>query len=487
MRSSSLNLPPSIGLLRSAHHRLSSSASTITRLDFCSPLKESIIQKNGLYPRRYLVRPRCFSEVSFDDWVMDDMPMDYVVSSSDDEGSDSEILLTPLNDVDMPSFKKQFVTSEDALTATAHRITYGFVTNMGLITFLILLLALVDWCAWKIVRLPLKPFYFTRPFIISGLLVASAGYICIPLLKKFKICKNIETQVPVRRSKKRTPTMGGLFLVPIGVAVATYMAGISSTEVSGAVIATSALAAIGLLDDSLVLMKDNKFGLSSQARFFLEVAVAVLFSFWLDSSAISSPYGMKMLLVPLPEPLGLVNLGKCYLLLSSVCFVSMGYGVNLTDGLDGLAAGTSALAFIGMSIAVLPINPNLSVFGASMAGACVGFLLHNQYHASVFMGNIGSLALGGALAAMASCTGMFFPLFIASGIFVLESLSAFIQVLSFKMNKLFHGTRTQLFRVLPLHYVLLLYRIREPLIVAGAYVISFGLSLLAGYVGLLSA
>lgn len=439
------------------------------------------------------------SEVSFDDWVMDDMSNDYLVSSSDDEGSDSEILLTPLNDVDMPTVRKQFVSSEDALTTTAHRlvvlgkrhkkyrISYGFLTNMGLITFLILLLALVDWCAWRIVRLPLEPFYFMRPFITSGLLVASAGYICIPLLKRFNMCKSIDKQVPVRRSKKRIPTMGGLFFVPIGVAVATFMAGFSSAEVSGAVIATSALAAVGLLDDALVLIKDTNFGVSSQTRFFLEVAIAVLFSFWLDSTSISSPYGMKMLLVPLPEPLGLVNLGKCYLLLSSVCFVSMGYGVNLTDGLDGLAAGTAALAFIGMSIAVLPINSKLSVFGASMAGACVGFLLHNRYHASVFMGNIGSLALGGALAAMASCTGMFFPLFIASGIFVLESLSAFIQVVSYKTSKYFDGTQTQLFRVLPLHYVLLLYRIREPLIVSGAYVISFVLAMLAGYVGLLSA
>lgn len=73
-------------------------------------------------------------------------------------------------------------------------------------------------------------------------------------------------------------------------------------------------------------------------------------------------------------------------------------------------------------------SPDLAVFGASMAGACVGFLLHNRYKASVFMGDTGSLALGGALAAMAGCTGMFFPLFISSGIFVLEALSVIMQV-----------------------------------------------------------
>lgn len=77
---------------------------------------------------------------------------------------------------------------------------------------------------------------------------------------------------------------------------------------------------------------------------------------------------------------------------------------------------------------VLHSKPGLAIFGASMAGACVGFLLHNRYRASVFMGDTGSLALGGALAAMAACTGMFFPLFISSGIFVMEAASVIIQV-----------------------------------------------------------
>lgn len=81
-----------------------------------------------------------------------------------------------------------------------------------------------------------------------------------------------------------------------------------------------------------------------------------------------------------------------------------------------------------MTLTVLFLKADLAIFGASMAGACVGFLFHNRYKASIFMGDTGSLALGGALAAMASCTGMFFPLFIASGIFVIEVLSVIMQV-----------------------------------------------------------
>ncbi|MFS7900867.1 putative phospho-N-acetylmuramoyl-pentapeptide-transferase [Helianthus anomalus] len=130
------------------------------------------------------------------------------------------------------------------------------------------------------------------------------------------------------------------------------------------------------------------------------------------------------MVVPLPQPLGLVCTGGSYVLLTLFCFVSKANGMELTDGLDGLAGGTAALAFIGMSITVLLICSDLAVFGA---GACVGFLFHNRYKASVFMGDTGTLALGGALSAMAASTGMFFPLLISSGVIVLEALSVLLQ------------------------------------------------------------
>lgn len=127
----------------------------------------------------------------------------------------------------------------------------------------------------------------------------------------------------------------------------------------------------------------------------------------------------------------------------------MSNAVNLTDGLDGLAGGTASIAFLAMAIAVLPVYPGsilvahmflfcsdwklscvsaLAVFGIAFSGACVGFLVHNRPKASVFMGDTGSLALGGALAAMASVSGMFLPLFIASFVFVVETVSVVLQV-----------------------------------------------------------
>lgn len=192
-------------------------------------------------------------------------------------------------------------------------------------------------------------------------------------------------------------------------------------------------------------------------------------------------------MIPLPPPYGLVHLGKCYPLLTLICFVAMPYGVHFTDGADGLVGGVSALAFVGMSIAVLPICSELAIFGASMAGASVGFLFHNRYKASILLGDVGSLGLGGALSAMAACTGMFFPLFISSGVFILEALSVVLQVIVLKATIRRKGAARLISRVAPLHQQLKLYGLKVPLIVAIAYVVSSILAMLAGYIGLVSA
>ncbi|KAH6773539.1 translocase 11 [Perilla frutescens var. frutescens] len=374
---------------------------------------------------------------SFGDWGNSE----YMFSSSEGDDSDGDVFLQPITDVDLPTSKERLLPSDDSITVTAHRLAtlgsprkrrktvYGILNNVGLMVFSTFLLLLVDLCAWRIVRLPLAPFYLMRPFLISAVLVSCAGYICVPLFRMFNMRSMVRKRAPSQHSsKKGTPTMGGLYFVPIGLLVAEAVLKFSSIEVSGAAAVTMAFAAIGLLDDFLSIRYKND-GLSGWIRILLEAAIGAWFSYWLCTTDISTPYNMKTV-VPLPGPLGLICLGKFYPVLTSFCFVSMANGVNLTDGLDGLAAGTAALAFIGMSIVVLPICSDLSIFGAAMAGACVGFLFQNQHKASIFMGDTGALALGGALAAMASCTGMFFPLFISSGIYVVEALSVIIQLTS---------------------------------------------------------
>ncbi|CAA0832335.1 Phospho-N-acetylmuramoyl-pentapeptide-transferasehomolog [Striga hermonthica] len=436
---------------------------------------------------------------SFDDnWGENGGPVEYMYSSSDGESSDEETILQPITDVDLPISKERFLPADDYITVAAHRFAtlgrtrtkrktlYGILNNLGLISFSIFLLLLVDQCAWRIVRLPLAPFYLMRPFMISMISVSCVGYICVPLFHMLKIRSMVRKQGHIRHpSKKGTPTMGGLYFVPTGLVVAQFVLSFSSIEVSGVAIATIAFAAIGLLDDYLRI-KNIKDGLCAWVRVSLEVAVGMCFCYWLYRTDVSTPYGMKMV-VPLPAPIGLVCLGKFYPILSVLCFVSMANGMNITNGLDGLAAGTGALAFLGMSIVVLPICSDLSIFGASMAGACVGFLSQNRYKASIFMGEAGALALGGALAAMASCTGMFLPLFISSGIFLLEALSVIMQASFSKTTKYFRPRGYRLFRGAPLHHHLELCGIKEPTIVAVSYVIASVLILYGAYVGLSSA
>ena len=143
-----------------------------------------------------------------------------------------------------------------------------------------MLLLFVDWCAWRIVRLPLKPFYLMRPFCISAVLVSCAGYVCVPLLRIMKIGAIIRKEGPAKHSsKKGTPTMGGLFFIPIGIVVAEVLVGFSSIEVSGAAAVTLIFAAIGLLDDILSLIKNHNYGLSSWIRILLEVKFVFLPTF----------------------------------------------------------------------------------------------------------------------------------------------------------------------------------------------------------------
>ncbi|RDX62944.1 Phospho-N-acetylmuramoyl-pentapeptide-transferase-like protein, partial [Mucuna pruriens] len=367
-----------------------------------------VIQQYKCCALRNVVPTRAFDGDSFDipmfdDWNADESSSAYVFSS-DGEDSDGEVFLTPVNDVDLPSVS---ASNSDALTVAAHRFAtlgrgrtkprqswkcisiidnlvlgslschllllnpykfsfhlcdamvtqfrtkLGFFITLGLITVLTLLHLYVDWCAWRIVRLPLSPFYLTRPFLISAILVSVAGYVCVPIFRHFKIIHVIKQQGPARHSmKKRTPTLGGLLFIPFGIIVTHVFAGSSSIEVSGASGVTIAFAAVGLLSDVLSLTKNHWRSLPALTEILLEVAVGTWFSFWLDITSISSPYGMKMLV---PLPLGLVYLGRYYQFLTSFCFVSMGHGVKITDTLDGLAGGTAALAFTGMSIAVLPI------------------------------------------------------------------------------------------------------------------------------------
>ncbi|KAH0467656.1 hypothetical protein IEQ34_002689 [Dendrobium chrysotoxum] len=442
------------------------------------------------------------------------------ICGNEDDDRNSNVLVYQSSHIDLKEQKEKIDFSLSAaaqifrtVILRKRRIPGGVLMNAGLITSLVVFLLAIDWSLWRNARLPLEPFYFSRPFLISAALSGFAGWLYIPIVDKMKIHQILREEGPrTHSSKKGTPTMGGLFFIPIGIAVASKMSNYNSWLVSGSILATLSFAAIGLIDDLLSCIKSHNYGLPGWIKFSLQVAVGACFSFWLDSVHTSMPYDMLMFLmiahvkrafifffltsanpkmyrklsVHLPQPFGLVYLGKYYLTLTTFCFAAMGNGVNLTDGLDGLAGGVAAWAFIGMSIAILAISPDLAVLGASMAGACVGFLFHNRYKASIFMGDTGSLGLGGALATMACCTGMFLPLFISSGVFVMEVLSVILQVLFMKLTRKLFGVRRRIFRMSPIHHHFELCGYKEPVIVASAYFISCILALIAGYIGIIS-
>nr|ACR35491.1 unknown [Zea mays] len=257
--------------------------------------------------------------------------------------------------------------AEGALTIAAHRFAtidkghkksrtqQGLMNNVGLVAFLVMLLFFVDWCSWKIVRLPLDSFYLTRPFLTSAVLSALAGFLFAPVADSLKIHHFRRRGKSVSpSSRKPTPGMGGLFFVPVGIFVAKREVGSNSNGVNGAAMITLIFAMVGLLDDISSLAVDHNYKIPRWIRFLVQIVAGIYFSNWLGSTDISTPYSMKYL-VPLPPPFGLALIGKVYMVLAAACSLSMGPAVTLVDGLDGLAGGIAALALIALSVAALPI------------------------------------------------------------------------------------------------------------------------------------
>ncbi|KAL3702427.1 hypothetical protein R1sor_020449 [Riccia sorocarpa] len=360
---------------------------------------------------------------------------------------------------------------------------FAKMTAAGYFTLALGSLLLVDCYLQRITPGPL--WFLTKPFLVSAAISAICGYVCVPLLRKIKAAQIIRKEGPATHLvKSGTPSMGGLFFIPVGLTVAAIFTGTANVEVRGAIALTLVYGGIGLLDDTLSLVRKHNYGLPGRIKFVLQVVAGIGFFLWLKSANVSSSNITKTV-VPLPAPVGHLHLGKWYMALTAFCCTAMSNGVNLTDGLDGLAGGTAAAAFIGMAVAVLPLCPALGRFGSSMAGACFGFLVHNRYKAEVFMGDTGSLALGGALAAMAASTGMFFPLFVASGIFVVETLSVIGQVSYFQLTKRLYGEGRRWLRMAPLHHHLEFLGFFETRISTLAYALGIILSTLAAYSGLL--
>jgi len=293
---------------------------------------------------------------------------------------------------------------------------------------------------------------------------AGAGAIVLPWLRRLKMGQIIRREGPQAHLKKAgTPTMGGIFFLPVALVVTLLMLFIQpqlpSVHLWAVMALTLACGAIGALDDWLILQAQSNQGLAPKAKLALQILAAVGFTLWLWWQ------GTTPTTIALPWEITL-NLGLGFWVLAGFVPVAQSNAVNLTDGLDGLAAGTCAVALTGLGVAGAGTQPDVSVFAVAMAGACLGFLVHNHHPARVFMGDTGSLALGGALAGIGIVTQQLWLLLILSLLFVWETLTVMAQVFYFKATKGPDGVGKRLFKMTPYHHHLELSGWSETQIVA---------------------
>jgi phospho-N-acetylmuramoyl-pentapeptide-transferase len=310
------------------------------------------------------------------------------------------------------------------------------------------------------------------PLITCGLVSAGLGYGVIPILRRIKAGQVIREDGPQSHLKKAgTPTMGGIFFVPTALILALIWSQFNLNVVAVCGL-TFLYALIGWIDDWQILRRKSNKGISPKAKLALQIGGAILFCIW-------AWWSQPAEITTVAFPLGLaLPLGVLYWLLSGFVLVAESNATNLTDGVDGLAGGTGAIALLGLAMIVAPNYPGLAIFCACLSGACVGFVAHNRNPAKVFMGDTGSLALGGALAAVGILSSSLWGLFLVSGLFFAESLSVIAQVLYYKATKDENGQGKRLFKMAPLHHHLELTGWTETQIVGAFYLLSAVLAVL---------
>jgi phospho-N-acetylmuramoyl-pentapeptide-transferase len=298
-------------------------------------------------------------------------------------------------------------------------------------------------------------------FIIAFIGTIALAPLVIPILRKLKVGQTIRSDGPKRHfGKAGTPTMGGLiFLIPVSFSALL----ISSPNVSSVLLVLMLLGfgLIGFTDDYIKVVLRRSLGLKARwklsGQIFLSLVLAFISVVFLDRGTdVWIPF------------YGDIFLGWLYL--PFVIFVVVGAtnAVNLTDGLDGLASGTMAIATLGFFyVSLLTNNIEAAIFSSTLIGGCLGFLIFNFNPAKVFMGDTGSLALGAALATLAVLTKTEILLMVIGGIFVIETLSVIIQVIFFRL------TGKRVFLMSPLHHHFELKGWGERKIVSFFYLLSF--------------
>ncbi len=292
--------------------------------------------------------------------------------------------------------------------------------------------------------------------LISALITAALMPALIAAMHKYHVGQKIRVDGPQRHLiKEGTPTMGGLVIL-LGVVVTCALLAKWTSDLTLAVVVTLVTGSLGLLDDVESVAHKRSLGLTPSQKMVGLIAISVAFCLlavnWVGIDAsVRFPGGFAIDLGVLSTTFTIggvdVTVPWLYLIFVFLLMAGLSNAVNLTDGLDGLAGGCAMVVMLVMAMVAYRYDEvNLAIFAASIAGACVGFLWHNCYPASIFMGDTGSLALGAALAALAILTKTEVTALIMGGLFVCEALSVMIQVVSFKT------TGKRVFLMAPLHH-----------------------------------
>lgn len=312
--------------------------------------------------------------------------------------------------------------------------------------------------------------------IMSLLIALWAGKSIIGWLQKKQIGETIrELGLEGQMQKKGTPTMGGIIIILAIIVPTLLLARLDNVYVIIMLISTIWMGVIGGIDDYIKVFKKDKEGMKATTKLIGQLMLGVIIAITID-------YTHKLNHIPLETNLPISKLklsytdilpgeGNAWLIyIPFIIFICMAVtnAVNLTDGIDGLAAGTTAIVGTGLGILAyatgnikfaqylniiyVPQSGEVVIFLAAVIGACLGFLWYNGYPAQVFMGDTGSMALGGAIAAVAIIIKMELLLPVLCGIFFAESFSVILQVSYFKYTKKKFGEGKRIFLMSPLHH-----------------------------------
>ncbi|MBE1553558.1 phospho-N-acetylmuramoyl-pentapeptide-transferase [Sporosarcina limicola] len=277
-------------------------------------------------------------------------------------------------------------------------------------------------------------------FIISVIL----GFVIIPALRRMKFGQSIREEGPKTHQKKAgTPTMGGLIFIGsiiISTLSLSYIYDVLTTQTIVLLLVLVGFGLIGFFDDFIIVVLKRNLGLTSIQKLIGQIVVAVAAFFLLKLGPFDTT-------VQIPFTEFKMELGIFYVAFLIFWLVGFSNAVNLSDGLDGLVAGTSSIAFGAFGVhALIYEQYDIAIFAFVVTGAMLGFLIFNVKPAKVFMGDTGSLALGGALAMLSVLIKQEFLLLVIGIVYVVETLSVIIQVISFKT------TGKRVFKMSPIHH-----------------------------------